>query len=108
MRVASYWSAASGWRAGVLQSEVRADGTADVVDCADAIAAWGGAAPPVTVRGLLTSSAGTPSGVGFARTPPLFLRESDTVEVEIGGLGAVSNRVSLEPGRYLAAVPLAQ
>jgi len=51
---------------------------------------------------------GTPSGVGFARTPPLFLREGDTVEVEIGGLGAVSNRVALEPARYLAAVPLAQ
>ena len=57
MRVASYWSAASGWRAGVLHSEVGRDGTADVVDCADAIAASGIAETAVTVRELLASSA---------------------------------------------------
>ena len=48
---------------------------------------------------------GTPSGVGFARTPPLFLRDGDTVEVELGGLGVLSNPVVLEPARHLAAVP---
>ncbi len=56
MRVASYWSLASDWRAGVQQSEVGRDGTADVVDCADAIAASGGAETAVTVRELLASS----------------------------------------------------
>ena len=36
---------------------------------------------------------GTPAGVGFARTPPEFLRAGDTVEVEIEGIGVLRNRV---------------
>ncbi|MDQ6660664.1 MAG: fumarylacetoacetate hydrolase family protein, partial [Chloroflexota bacterium] len=36
---------------------------------------------------------GTPSGVGFKRTPPLFLREGDVVEVEIDGIGQLRNPV---------------
>jgi 2-keto-4-pentenoate hydratase/2-oxohepta-3-ene-1,7-dioic acid hydratase in catechol pathway len=36
---------------------------------------------------------GTPAGVGFKRTPPLYLREGDVVEVSIGGLGTIRNPV---------------
>lgn len=36
---------------------------------------------------------GTPSGVGMARTPPVWLQDGDTVEVEIAGLGTLTNRV---------------
>lgn len=36
---------------------------------------------------------GTPSGVGMARTPPVWLEDGDTVEVEIDGLGTLTNRV---------------
>jgi len=36
---------------------------------------------------------GTPSGVGMARTPPVWLQDGDTVEVEIEGLGTLTNRV---------------
>ena len=36
---------------------------------------------------------GTPSGVGFKRTPPLFLREGDVAEVEIEGIGQIRNPV---------------
>lgn len=36
---------------------------------------------------------GTPAGVGFARTPPEFLRPGDTVEVEIEGIGVLRNPV---------------
>ena len=36
---------------------------------------------------------GTPSGVGFKRTPPLFLRDGDVVEVEIEGIGQLRNPV---------------
>lgn len=36
---------------------------------------------------------GTPAGVGFARTPPLFLRDGDLVTVEIDGLGILENPV---------------
>jgi len=36
---------------------------------------------------------GTPSGVGMARTPPVWLKDGDEVEVEVAGLGAIRNRV---------------
>ena len=36
---------------------------------------------------------GTPSGVGFARTPPEFLSAGDVMEMEIEGIGALRNRV---------------
>jgi 2-keto-4-pentenoate hydratase/2-oxohepta-3-ene-1,7-dioic acid hydratase in catechol pathway len=36
---------------------------------------------------------GTPSGVGFSRKPPLFLKDGDVVEVEIERVGRISNRV---------------
>jgi 2-keto-4-pentenoate hydratase/2-oxohepta-3-ene-1,7-dioic acid hydratase in catechol pathway len=36
---------------------------------------------------------GTPPGVGFARTPPIRLRDGDRVEVEIEGIGTLANPV---------------
>ena len=36
---------------------------------------------------------GTPEGVGMARTPPVFLRPGDRVEIEIEGIGRLSNPV---------------
>lgn len=36
---------------------------------------------------------GTPPGVGFARTPKVFLRDGDFAEVEIEGLGVLRNSV---------------
>jgi len=39
---------------------------------------------------------GTPPGVGFARRPPIFLRSGDAAEVEIEGLGILSNPVAAE------------
>jgi 2-keto-4-pentenoate hydratase/2-oxohepta-3-ene-1,7-dioic acid hydratase in catechol pathway len=36
---------------------------------------------------------GTPPGVGFARKPPVFLKDGDIAEVEIEGLGVLSNPV---------------
>lgn len=39
---------------------------------------------------------GTPSGVGFARNPPRWLRPGDVVEVEIGGIGLLHNPVVAE------------
>ncbi|MEO8753651.1 MAG: fumarylacetoacetate hydrolase family protein [Casimicrobiaceae bacterium] len=35
---------------------------------------------------------GTPSGVGFTRKPPLYLKPGDLVRCEIQGLGAIENR----------------
>ena len=38
-------------------------------------------------------STGTPSGVGFARKPPEFLRSGDVVTLEIEGIGTLTNPV---------------
>lgn len=40
---------------------------------------------------------GTPSGVGAYRTPPLWLKAGDTVEIEIEGIGTLSNPVTAVP-----------
>lgn len=39
---------------------------------------------------------GTPGGVGAFRDPPLWMRPGDVVEVEIGGIGVLRNRVAGE------------
>lgn len=39
---------------------------------------------------------GTPGGVGFKRTPPLFMRDGDVVEVEVAGIGVLRNTVHKE------------
>ncbi len=41
---------------------------------------------------------GTPSGVGFARKPPLFMKHGDICEVEIEGIGTLSNPIQDETG----------
>ncbi len=38
---------------------------------------------------------GTPDGVGFARTPPEFLRDGDLLEVEIERIGILRNRIAI-------------
>jgi 2-keto-4-pentenoate hydratase/2-oxohepta-3-ene-1,7-dioic acid hydratase in catechol pathway len=39
---------------------------------------------------------GTPEGVGYARTPPLWMKSGDIVEVEITKIGALVNHVEAE------------
>jgi 2-keto-4-pentenoate hydratase/2-oxohepta-3-ene-1,7-dioic acid hydratase in catechol pathway len=39
---------------------------------------------------------GTPAGVGMARNPPLFMKHGDLCEVEIDGIGILSNPVEDE------------
>ena len=39
---------------------------------------------------------GTPSGVGMGRKPPRWLKSGDVVTVEIDGIGALANPVTLE------------
>jgi 2-keto-4-pentenoate hydratase/2-oxohepta-3-ene-1,7-dioic acid hydratase in catechol pathway len=39
---------------------------------------------------------GTPPGVGFARKPPVFMKDGDRAEVEIEGLGVLANTVKSE------------
>jgi acylpyruvate hydrolase len=39
---------------------------------------------------------GTPAGVGHARTPPVYLADGDTFEVEVEGIGTLRNPVHAE------------
>jgi 2-keto-4-pentenoate hydratase/2-oxohepta-3-ene-1,7-dioic acid hydratase in catechol pathway len=39
---------------------------------------------------------GTPQGVGAFRSPPIYLRPGDRVDVEVEGVGMLSNRVALQ------------
>lgn len=41
---------------------------------------------------------GTPSGVGYRRDPPRYLRPGDTLEVEVGGVGVLRHTVVDEGG----------
>ena len=36
---------------------------------------------------------GTPNGVGDARKPPIYLKQGDVIEIEVGNLGKLVNRV---------------
>jgi len=36
----------------------------------------------------------TPSGVGFSRTPPEFLKPGDVVEAEVEGIGSIKNSIT--------------
>ena len=44
---------------------------------------------------------GTPSGVGYARTPPILLQPGDIVEVEVERLGVLRNSVVGNEARHL-------
>jgi len=39
---------------------------------------------------------GTPAGVGYARTPPVWMAPGDTIEIEVEGIGTLSNPIADE------------
>jgi 2-keto-4-pentenoate hydratase/2-oxohepta-3-ene-1,7-dioic acid hydratase in catechol pathway len=41
-------------------------------------------------------SMGTPAGVGQARTPPVWMKPGDTIEVEIDRIGVLRNTIIAE------------
>ena len=52
---------------------------------------------PLSAGDVIAS--GTPGGVGVKRTPPLFMKPGDTVEVEIQGVGLLVNGIADEAAR---------
>ncbi|MDB5930296.1 MAG: 5-carboxymethyl-2-hydroxymuconate delta-isomerase [Polaromonas sp.] len=42
---------------------------------------------------------GTPGGVGAKRTPPVWMKPGDTVEVEVGKVGILVNSIAHDPAR---------
>src|SRR5450755_204353 len=43
---------------------------------------------------------GTPGGVGFARTPPVWMHPGDVIEVTVENVGTIRNRVVAEDGDH--------
>jgi 2-keto-4-pentenoate hydratase/2-oxohepta-3-ene-1,7-dioic acid hydratase in catechol pathway len=37
---------------------------------------------------------GTPAGVGYARTPPVFMKAGDRIEIDIEQIGVLSNPIA--------------
>ena len=57
----------------------------------DAILEW--ASRGMTIPAGAIIATGTPDGVGFARTPPEFLKPGDVMETEVEGIGVLRNRL---------------
>ena len=76
----------------VLNGQVMQDGnTSDMIfPVAELIAFLSIGATLLPGSVILT---GTPSGVGFTRKPPVYLMPGDTVEVNVEGIGTLSNPV---------------
>jgi 2-keto-4-pentenoate hydratase/2-oxohepta-3-ene-1,7-dioic acid hydratase in catechol pathway len=64
--------------------------TRDMIYPVDAIIEW--VSRGMTLPAGTIIATGTPDGVGFARTPPEFLKPGDVVEAEVEGIGALRNR----------------
>jgi 2-keto-4-pentenoate hydratase/2-oxohepta-3-ene-1,7-dioic acid hydratase in catechol pathway len=65
--------------------------TGDMIHPVDAIIEW--ASRGMTLLSGALIATGTPDGVGFARTPPEFLKPGDVMETEVQGIGRMRNRI---------------
>jgi 2-keto-4-pentenoate hydratase/2-oxohepta-3-ene-1,7-dioic acid hydratase in catechol pathway len=81
-----------------LQLQLRVNGvvkqdanTRDMIYPVDAIIEW--LSVGMTLLPGMVIASGTPEGVGFARTPPEFLRAGDVMESEVRGVGLLRNTI---------------
>ena len=65
--------------------------TRDMIYAVDAVIEW--VSKGMTLLPGAMIATGTPDGVGFARTPPEFLRPGDVMETEVQGIGRLRNRI---------------
>ncbi len=65
--------------------------TRDMIYAVDAIIEWVSRGMTLLPGSIIAT--GTPDGVGFARTPPEFLRPGDVMETEVEGVGMLRNRI---------------
>jgi 2-keto-4-pentenoate hydratase/2-oxohepta-3-ene-1,7-dioic acid hydratase in catechol pathway len=78
-----------------LSGQVVQDGnTRDMLFKIPAFMAYASTVAPLMPGDVLAT--GTPSGVGFSRKPPLWMKAGDTIEIEIERLGKLSNKVIAE------------
>jgi len=74
-----------------VNGETKQDGsTRDMIYPVDAVIEW--VSKGMTIPAGTIIATGTPDGVGFARTPPEFLKAGDVVEAEVEGIGTLRNR----------------
>jgi 2-keto-4-pentenoate hydratase/2-oxohepta-3-ene-1,7-dioic acid hydratase in catechol pathway len=74
-----------------VNGTVKQDGnTRDMIYPVDATIEW--ASKGMTLLPGAIIATGTPDGVGFARTPPEYLRPGDLMESEVEGIGVLRNR----------------
>jgi 2-keto-4-pentenoate hydratase/2-oxohepta-3-ene-1,7-dioic acid hydratase in catechol pathway len=75
-----------------VNGQVKQDGnTRDMIYPVDATIEW--ASKGMTLLPGTVIATGTPDGVGFARTPPEFLKPGDVMETEVEGIGVLRNRI---------------
>ena len=71
---------------------VKQDGnTGEMIYPVDATIEW--CSKGMTLLPGAVIATGTPDGVGFARTPPEFLKAGDLMETEVDGIGVLRNRM---------------
>ncbi|GAC1638348.1 MAG: fumarylacetoacetate hydrolase family protein [Candidatus Dormibacteraceae bacterium] len=75
-----------------INGKVKQQGnTSDMIYPVDAIIEWVSRGMTLLPGSIIAS--GTPDGVGFARTPPEFLKAGDVMDSEIEGIGLLRNRI---------------
>jgi 2-keto-4-pentenoate hydratase/2-oxohepta-3-ene-1,7-dioic acid hydratase in catechol pathway len=75
-----------------VNGTVKQDGnTRDMIYPIDALIEW--VSKGMTLRPGSIIATGTPDGVGFARTPPEFLKPGDVMETEVEHIGIMRNRI---------------
>jgi len=81
-----------------LRLQLRVDGvtkqdgnTRDMIYSVDAIIEWVSRGMTLMTGSIIAT--GTPDGVGFARTPPEFLKPGETMETEVEQIGVLRNRI---------------
>jgi len=75
-----------------VNGEVKQDGnTRDMIYPIAQLIVW--LSVGMTLRPGTVIATGTPDGVGFARTPPEFLKPGDVVETEVERIGLMRNRM---------------
>jgi 2-keto-4-pentenoate hydratase/2-oxohepta-3-ene-1,7-dioic acid hydratase in catechol pathway len=75
----------------VMQDHTTADMIFDVSTLIESLSST------MTLRAGSIILTGTPHGVGFARTPPVWLKPGDHIAVEIEHLGRLENPITAEP-----------
>jgi 2-keto-4-pentenoate hydratase/2-oxohepta-3-ene-1,7-dioic acid hydratase in catechol pathway len=65
--------------------------TKDMIYPVDVLIEWVSKGMTLLPGTIITT--GTPDGVGFARTPPEFLKPGDVMETEVEGIGTMRNRI---------------